>query len=292
MAATFDDKGYVVVAADALGWLSRPAGRDAILAAIPAADNDTNRQALAITLVKFPNVGPSWPAFKGVYDKLPSGAPEQMAAKGKMAQAAVQFYDPAVVDWAVKESNAAKGDSASLLQISALDTAWKLMNAAQAPGVKSALDPVVTFLQKDGSQNERTSATSEKAYNDAAAAVLAKCGTDAMCFVKVLDAPIPSDPAALGTPIKAVYASVMAAGTNGAAVKQELVNRVPKVTQPGVRLAMMDAIDHLSPAGDTASAAALEKILDADKATGSTTLMAADDAVAKVAARLRSRATP
>jgi hypothetical protein len=53
----------------------------------------------------------------------------------------------------------------------------------------------------------------------------------------------------------------------------------------------VEAIDHLAPKGDVAAADALDKIVDADRASGNKLLMQADDAVAKVSLKLRSRAT-
>ena len=59
---------------------------------------------------------------------------------------------------------------------------------------------------------------------------------------------------------------------------------------PAVRLALVEAIDHLAPKGDEAAAAALEKIVEADKGSGNKGLLAANDSALKVALKLRSRA--
>ena len=53
-AVMYEDKSYVAVVADSLSWLSRPAGRAAILEALAAADTDQNRTILAQSLVHFP----------------------------------------------------------------------------------------------------------------------------------------------------------------------------------------------------------------------------------------------
>ncbi len=199
------EKTQIAIAADALGQISRPAGRDALYAIVPSIDNDDNRRAIATTLVKFPKDGKSWGLFAGLYDKLPDD-PEKMQAKGSLAQAASQFYDPAVTDWAVKEANGAKGDSASILQIPALDTAIKLMTAAQEGEVKSALDPVVAFLSKNGSQDEQAGAKTEKAMYDAAVPLLARCTTDAHVLREERSTrrSVRTSDAAAG-PVKAIY---------------------------------------------------------------------------------------
>jgi hypothetical protein len=282
------EKTQIAIAADALGQISRPAGRDALYAIVPSLDNDDNRRAIATTLVKFPRDGKSWGMFAGLYDKLPDD-PEKMQAKGSLAQAASQFYDPAVTDWAVKEANGAKGDSASILQIPALDTAIKLMTAAQEGEVKSALDPVVAFLTKNGSQDEQAGAKTEKAMYDAAVPLLARCTTDPLCYAKTLDTPIGSDPTASAGPVKAIYMSVETAGSNAPAVEKALLAHVSAVKQPAVRIALVEAIDKLAPNGDAAAADQLDKIIVADKAAGDPKVLASDDTVAKVAARLRAR---
>ncbi len=60
--------------------------------------------------------------------------------------------------------------------------------------------------------------------------------------------------------------------------------------QPAVRIALVEAIDKLVRlAGDAAAADQLDKMIVADKAGGDPKVLACDDTVAKVAARLRAR---
>ena len=56
--------------------------------------------------------------------------------------------------------------------------------------------------------------------------------------------------------------------------------------------ALVEAIDFLAPQGDPAAADKLEKLVDADRATGDKSLLMGDDGVVKVALRLRARAMP
>ena len=58
------------------------------------------------------------------------------------------------------------------------------------------------------------------------------------------------------------------------------------------RLAVVEAIDQLAPHGDTAAADALDKIVASDTKNGDKSVLMADDAVVKVALRLRARAAP
>jgi len=120
-----------------------------------------------------------------------------------------------------------------------------------------------------------------------AGAIATQCGQDAACYVKVLDDPIPTTPRTQAT--KAVKACWMAAMYGKDDTKQALLGKIDKVRDPGVRLALVEAIDHLAPKGDTAAAAAIEKIVDADEASGNA---GGDDALVKVAQRLRARAMP
>ena len=118
-----------------------------------------------------------------------------------------------------------------------------------------------------------------------ATALVDQCNKDASCYVKVLDEQIPATP---GGNAKAVKAAAMAATLGNDATRGDLVAKINKVTNPGARLAVVEAIDHLAPTGDVKAAEALEKIVEAEKS--SKELAAANDALYKVALRLRARA--
>ena len=68
--------------------------------------------------------------------------------------------------------------------------------------------------------------------------------------------------------------------------KNDLLGKLDKVKDGSVRLAMLEAIDHLSPNGDVASADKLDKLVDADRAAGNT---AGTDEMYRIALKLRSR---
>ncbi|HEY2515687.1 MAG TPA: hypothetical protein VGI39_32685, partial [Polyangiaceae bacterium] len=182
--AGWENKSYVAVVGDELATISRPAGRDAVLAALAAADNDTNRTVLAQALVKFPSDPRIVPAFLAAYKKLAPNTSIDMLgganAHGILAQASAQFFDPTLTDWLVKEIAAAKGDEADAMQLLALESAIKLMTSAQKGEVNAA-------VTKEGTPREKDMYTR-------AAAVLDKCNADAKCYVAVLDEPIPSSP--------------------------------------------------------------------------------------------------
>jgi hypothetical protein len=124
----------------------------------------------------------------------------------------------------------------------------------------------------------------------AAAEVTEKCKQDPACYAARLDETVPSTPpsARMGH-IKACY---MAAIYGNAETRKALVGKLDKIKDGIVRLALAEAIDHLAPQGDIATADALDKIIDADVATGNAETIANDDAVVKASLKIRSRATP
>jgi hypothetical protein len=276
--ALWDQKGYVGLVADALGKISRPAGRDAVLSALAAADNDVNRTVLAQTLVNFPGDPRLVPAFLAAYKQIPANtsidAMGGANAHGLLCSASAQFFDTTLTDWLVKEIANAKGDEADALQLLALESAIKLMTPAQKAAVGASVN-------KEGTPREKDMFTR-------ASAVLDKCATDANCYVGQLDQPIPSTPptATMG----AAKAAWMAAALGNDATRSAIAAKVGKLTNAAARYDAVTAIDHLSPKGDAATATALEAVVAADTASGNKELLGADDVVAKVAMRLRARA--
>ena len=85
---------------------------------------------------------------------------------------------------------------------------------------------------------------------DCASAALDKCKTDASCYLSVLDEPIPSaPPTANYKQVKAAWMAVIYGGGNAAGTRAELLKRVDKVKNAGARIALVEAIDELSPTG-------------------------------------------
>jgi hypothetical protein len=274
----WENKSYVPVLADTLSWLSRPAGRDAVLDALANADNDENRTILAQSLVHFPPEARLVRAFLDAYKKIPSTATSTLLrganAHGALTQAAAQFYDPTLTDWLVHEIVTAKGEAADEMQLFALDSAIKLMTPSQMGSVNGAVNGEGTPREKD--------------MYKLASGVVQKCGQDAGCYVKVLEDPIPSSPpTAAEAAVKAAWMAVIY-GQGKTDIRAQLVDHVDRVKNGGARLALAEAIDALAPQGDAAAADKLEKVVESDKASGN--VSQADDAVIKVALRLRARA--
>jgi hypothetical protein len=278
----YENKAYTAVVADSLSWLSRPAGKAAILEALQSADSDQNRTILAQSLLHFPPDPGLEKAFLDAYNKIPPTAAIPLLnggnGRGALSQASAQFYDPTLTDWLVKEITSAKGEAADEMQLFALDAAIKLMQSNQMAAVNAQVN-------KEGTPRE-------KEMFKLASAVVTKCTADVNCYVKVLDDPIPSSPPLAGE--TAVKAAWMAAeyGVGNAAIRNALVEKVDNIKQSGARLALCEAIDFLAPKGDTAAADKLDKIVEADTAKGDKNLLQGDDVVVKVSQRLRARALP
>jgi hypothetical protein len=275
LADKYPEKAYIPRVAEPLAYISRPAGRDAVIEALEKADNDSNRTVLATELTHFPSDPKMVKAYLDAYNKVPANAAIALMGGGNghaiIAQAAENFFDPSLTEWLIKETAAAKGEAADAMPPAALRAAIKLMTTSSSKAVGDAV-------------NKIPGQAVEKDMYKAASAVVDKCKQDAACYVAVLDTPVPSTPptAKMGH----VKAAWMAAIYGNAQTKSDLVGRVDKVKDSSVRLAMVEAIDHLSPQGDAATADKLEAIVDADKKAG---VNYANEEVFKTALKLRSR---
>ena len=295
-AKEFETPGLMTaIVADSLGHISRPEGRDAVLTALAAADlPPMARFGLAQSLALFPHDPRLVAAFEGAIAKLPADAktPQGLDARAALMQTASMFYDPNMVDWLIKESINAKGDDTTRLQIRllTLDAAIKLMNVAHKGAVEAAVKKAETDLQKDTRAKETFKLMHEmlKYATDG----VDRCKEDAACYIKVLGEPIPaSPPTANMRQVKAAYmVAIYGAGSNTAQTRLELVKKIDYVKSPAARLAVAQAIDRLAPDGDQRASEELEKMVESDKKAGDKSALSGDDAVVKVAKRLRARA--
>jgi hypothetical protein len=271
---------YLAVVADVLGYISRPAGQAATVAALHAATTDEQRTVMAQSLTR--------------YEATPAGTQEILAAYGKIAEtteieliggsdgrtaivnALPNLFDTALVPWLLKEIATTKAAKPEVFRQIALSSAIRLMTAAQAKDVGDAVTKYGTAR--------------EKGLFESSNAALVKCKEDAACYVSVLDEPIPSTPdTARAKHAKAVW---MAAIYGNPKTKDDVLARVEKITDPAVRLAMVEALSHLAPKGDDAAANKLDAIAKSDVASGNGALKDVADALVKIARRLRARALP
>lgn len=277
LASEYPEKAYLPRIAEPLAYISRPAGRDAILEALASAEGDQNRTVLASMLTHFPSDPKNTKAYLDAYQKVAPNAAIPLLGGGNghaiLAQVAANFYDTSLTEWLVKETANAKGEAADAMPPAALQAAIKLMTNSQAKAVGDAV-------------NKIPGQAIEKDMFKAASAVLDKCKQDVACYLGFLDTPIPSTPPA--AKMGHVKAAWMAAIYGNEDTKKALLDKVEKIKDGSVRLAIVEAIDHLAPKGDAAAADRLEKMVDSDRASG---VNAATDEVFRIALKLRSRAS-
>ncbi len=278
LAKAYPEKAYIPRIAEPIAYISRTTGRDAIMEALAAADNDSNRTILATDLTHFPSDPKSVKAYLDAYAKVPATAAIALMGGGNghaiLAQTSANFFDASLTEWLLKETAtaaASKTEAADAMPPAALQAAIKLMGTNNAKAVGDAVGKI-------------PGQAIEKDMFKSASSVLEKCKADAACYVQVLDTPVPSTPPA--AKMGHVKAAWMCGIYGNAQTKGDLLARVEKVKDGSLRLAMVEAIDHLSPQGDTGAGDKLEKIVEADKAAG---VNAATDEVYKVALKLRSR---
>ncbi|HEY8040499.1 MAG TPA: hypothetical protein VIF15_11925 [Polyangiaceae bacterium] len=281
----FEDKANLGVIANVLAVIGRPAGRDAILAALPGADTGTSRTELAQALTQMPSSPAVEPAFLDAYKKISWDETDALLGALKpriaLAQQSAKFYDPRLVDWLLKEMKGAPDYSAKIVQ---LEAEAKLMTPDRVDDVSAALSSLKKETPADGFAKVQQ-------MFDAVASATTKCKTDANCYMTLLDEPIPTNPpTSYYKQVKATWMAVIyGGGANANATRGTLLSKVDKVKNTGARIALVEAIDELAPQGDTAAADALDKIVAADGKSGDKDLVATDNTVAQVAWRLRVR---
>ncbi len=167
-----------------------------------------------------------------------------------------------------------------------LESALKLMPPNKKADVGAALQKAKSELPGDVFQ-------ASKQMFDYTSQPVDKCGTNASCYLGILDEPIPSSPTTANMrAVKAAWMTVIYGQGAADATRGELLKRVDKVKDASARLAVVEAIDHLAPKGDIATADALDKIVASDTKSGDKGVLMADDSVVKIALRLRARAAP
>jgi hypothetical protein len=275
LAESYPEKAYVPLIAEPLAYISRPTGRDAILEALRNATSDSNRTILATYLTYFPTESNLVKAYTDAYAKVaPNAAIALMGGSNGhaiLAGTSANFFDPSITEWILREVASAKGEAADAMPASGLPAAMKIMTVDQEKAVQAAVDKIPgQSLEKDMMKS--------------ASAVLEKCKKDVACYLGVLETPVPSaPPAAKMGHVKAVYMTVI---HHDATTKAKLVERVEKIKDGSVRLALLEAIDTLSPQGDAAVADKLEKLVETDTASGN---KAGTDEMYRIALKLRSR---
>lgn len=278
-----EEDAWRVRVAHGLAALSRPAGRDAIVDALPKMTNDKARAMLALDLTRFPPTARSTAAFREAFAKIPpelqvtteGGIHERaMDARAMLASAAPSFFDPSMIDWLLKvKDTVGRAHNLDDFDSAAVPASIELMTAPTANKVAAALNGV--SKQKASKQTF-----------DNALALLNECKKSAACYVKELQKPLPASHSPSDR-IRHLKAARMAGIHGDGTTRAALVDRLAGIQDQDIRRAMLAAIDHLSPNGDAAVADKLEALVATERASN---VLVAHDEMVSVAIRLRSRA--
>jgi uncharacterized protein (DUF1778 family) len=272
------EKTHIAFLGDALAYISRPEGKDAVIRTLDNPGSDTNRVILAQSLYRFPYDAKVLAAFQGAYAKTPASFDSRLLGgvygRTALVQVAGHFYDPSLVDWVLKEVATASGDETEALHSEGLKTAMKLMPAGKVRAVADAVGKYGSALDKQ--------------VLGFAQGPVDKCKEEHACYLAVLDEIVPSSPK--GANMRHIKAAYMLGALGNVGTAKQLADKLDKVKDPGARLAVIEAIDHLCPKGDNAISDIIDKVVEGDKSGGNAALLAADDALVKVSLAMRARA--
>lgn len=266
----------VDIAAMVLATIGRAESVSPMLDSIAAADPVT-RALVARELSKLPTDARVVAAYRGVVEKLPLTVmlPLGPPAHEDLVGRAPEFFDANLVPWLVDDARRLKGDPEKVRMIreAALVAALELARADQVKDVDA-----IAALGNAGKSFAKPIAMTKE--------LLAACGDRVDCW---LDEVV--DPASQqeSTQFRGVKAAYMIGVLGDASAKAKLVAAMPQITNPAVRYVAGLAILHLSPQGDAAAAAALQKMIDEADASGDPGRVRLHAPLKVVVARLQSR---
>jgi hypothetical protein len=279
------ETAYVGTAALILATIGREETATPLMEALGKAD-DVARAIIARELTKVPKTPLTIKAFQESFEKTPPSLsiPPGIGGRETLLEASGMFFDPTLVPWVVKSALLMKGEESDLTPIreASLAAAMKLMTPDQIKLVddlsntKATIDGKVTVVGKGF----------EKEYK-IAKALLTACESKLDCYLGKL-----AEPAAQkeDTQFQGIKSAYMAGALGNADTRQKLIDLMPKITNAAVRFVTVSAIDYLSPKGDTAIAAKLQKIVDEGEATRDPSRIAANAPFKTVIYRLNARA--
>ncbi|MEY4544774.1 MAG: hypothetical protein RL685_969 [Pseudomonadota bacterium] len=267
------DAPHVRAAAIALGTIGQASAAPALLSALSASQNETNKAVILRELTKLPASPETVQAFKAGFSALSPDAviPPGQGAKPQLAEAATNFFDPELVPWMLQQTAAAKKDEE--LQSALLVAAIKLMTADQMASVSAAIGKFGGDLEK-------------QVFTEASS-VVKSCGKDGACYLDATTKSANQSDKAQFVGIKAAY---MLGVYGNEKLRDQLVTSIDSVSNGAVRFSASKVIDFLSPKGSTAVADQLQKLVEANLKRGDQEKISGDAPLRQVAYRLRSRA--
>jgi hypothetical protein len=257
-AAKAAEKAHVGAAAIILSMLGREDGTAALMDTMDKGD-DLARAIIARELPKLPKTDATVKAFQAAYEKTPTSLaiPPSSGARESMIESSSNFFDASMVPWMVKTAVDLKGEADSIDPIrgATLTTVLKIMKADQAVEAEKLFS-----IKADGPDGKPT--TLGKAYEKERKIsddLLKACGDKVDCYFGKLVEPASQEEKTQFQGIKSLY---MIGVLGGPEVRQKLVDALPKLSNAALRYISGQIIDHHSPKGDPALAAALQKIVD------------------------------
>jgi HEAT repeat protein len=282
------ETAYIGTAALILATIGREESAAPLMEALskPDKDYDVPRAIIGRELTKLPKTPTTIKAFQDAFEKTPPSLsiPPGIGARETLLEASGMFFDPTLVPWIVKSALLMKGEEGDITPIreASLSAAMKLMTPDQLKTVedlyntRATIDNKVTVVGKGF----------EKEFK-LAKALLTACETKLDCYLNKLAEPASQKEDTQFQGIKSAY---MVGALGNADTRQKIIDLMPKITNAAVRFVSVSAIDQLSPKGDTAIAAKLQKIVDDADATRDASKIASNAPFKTVIYRLNARA--
>ena len=285
-AAKAAEKAHVGTAAIILASLGREDGSAALLDTMDKGD-DLARAIIARELPKLPKTDATLKAFQAAYEKTPTSLsiPPSSGARESMIESSSDFFDASIVPWVVKTAVDLKGEADSIdpIRASSFQTVLKLMKADQVAEAEK-----LNSIKADGPDGKPS--TLGKAYEKEykiTTDMLKACGDKVDCYFGKLLEPAAQEEKTQFQGMKALY---MIGVLGGPEVRQKLIDTLPKLNNAALRFITGKIIDQHSPKGDTALAAALQKIVDDGEATKDPLKIQGNNSFKTVIYRLNAKA--
>lgn len=271
------DKPHIPTAAVILGAMGRSDTLDAMIAAVGAEKDASNRAVIAREIAKIPATEASKAAFKTAYEATPldEQIPPGANALQTLTEAAGSFYDSSMVPWLLERANktAGAGDAKTLLQSTATITAIKLMKPDQTGTVNDAVGKWGTQIEKDAFA--------------LASEMLKACTTQVPCYLSAIEK---SDNQSTKKQQAGIKAGYMIGVFGDAKARDELIKRLGSIDNAAVRFVASQTIDYLSPKGSKEAAEALDAIIDKNAKSADKNKSAGDAPLKQVMYRIAARA--
>ncbi len=277
---------HVATAALILATIGREESAAPLIEVVSKAE-DVPRAIIARELAKVPKTPATVKAFQDAFEKSPptlSLPPQGQGAREVLLEAAGTFYDSSFVPWILKQAKDMKGEEGDLEPIrnASLSVAMKLAKADQFKLLEDLYNTKVTAEGKTTTVGKGF----EKEFK-IAKDVATTCGDKLECYLDKL-----GDPASQkeDTQFQGIKSAYMIGVLNNPAARMKIIELMPKLTNAAVRFVSVSVIDYLSPKGDTAIAAELQKIVDAAAASKDAAKTRLNSAFPTVIYRLNARA--